>query len=166
MLRSLWHNRETTIRLKGQLDLTRKAYGGVEAVCRTQIYLIQQSIQFCYPVTSLVVQDARVCIGHNGVKESLTEVQSRYWIMKSQSLTRAIMHKCTNCKNYEGAPFDGPPPLPEFRIKDDPAFTYIGVDFAGPLSIHGITHSDKVLMCVFTCLVTWAVHLDIRQSVH
>ena len=63
------------------------------------------------PLTNLVVQDARVRIGHNRAKESLTEVQSRYWIMKGQSLTRAIVHKCTNCKNYEGAPFDGPPPL-------------------------------------------------------
>ena len=74
------------------------------------------------------------------------------------------MHRCTICKRYEGAPFDGPPPPPllEFRIKEDPAFTYTGVDFAGPLFVHGGTSSSsKVWICVYTCLVTRAIHLDL-----
>lgn len=104
---------------------------------------------------------------HDGVKETLTEVRSRYWIVKGHSLTRAILHKCTICKRFEGAPITGPPPppLPKFRVKDDPAFTYTGVDFAGPLLVHGAPKgSSKVWICVFTCLVTCAVHLDIVGS--
>ena len=67
-------------------------------------------------------------------------------VIKERSLTRAVVHRCTICKRYEGAPFDGlpPPPLPEFRIKEDPAFTYTGVDFAGLLFIHGGTSSSAV----------------------
>lgn len=60
-------------------------------------------------------------------------------------------------------PFTGPPPppLPKFRVKEDPAFTYTGVDFAGPVFVRSGASSSKVWICVFTCLVTRAIHLDI-----
>lgn len=53
--------------------------------------------------------------------------------------------------------------MPEFRIKEDPAFTYTGVDFAGPLFVRGRSSKGqgKVWICLFTCLVTRAIHLDI-----
>jgi len=112
-----------------------------------------------------VVRDAHLHVCHNGVKETLTEVRSRLWIVKAQSLTRAVMHRCKMCKKFEGAPFEDPPPppLPEFRIKEDPAFTYTGVGFAGPLFARsGYSNgSSKVWICVFTCLVTRATHPDI-----
>ena len=75
------------------------------------------------------------------------------------------MHRCTTCRRYDGAPFRGPPPppLPKFRVKDDPAFTHTGVDFAGPIFVRSEVSSNsvKIWICVFTCLVTCAVHLDI-----
>ncbi len=45
-------------------------------------------------------------------------------------------------------------------------FTYTGVDFAGPLLVRDVTPktSSKVWICVYTCLVTRAVHLDIVCS--
>ena len=61
-------------------------------------------------------------------------------------------------------PFQGPPPppLPNFRVREDPAFTYTGVDFAGPLSVRvsGTSTASKVWIYLFTCFVTRAVHLD------
>ena len=67
--------------------------------------------------------------------------------MRGRSLARSAVHGCTICKKYEGMSFTGPPPppLPEFRIKEDPAFTYTGVDFAGPVFIRdGTSISCKV----------------------
>ena len=115
--------------------------------------------------TGLVVRDPHIRVCHNGVKETLTEVQSRYWVIKGRSLTRSLVHRCTTSRRYEGALFCGPPPppLPEFRVKDDPAFRYTDVDFAGPIFVQsGVSsNSVKTWICVFTCLVTRAVHLDI-----
>ena len=115
--------------------------------------------------TSLVVKDARIRVCHNGVKEMLTEVHSRYWVVKCRSLTKALLHRCMTCRRYKGILFRGPPPppLPEFRVKDDPAFTYTGMDFASPLLVRNGVSGDsvKVWICVFTCLVTRAIHLDI-----
>ena len=104
-------------------------------------------------------------MSHNGVKETLTEVRQGYWIVRGRSLVRAIIHRCITCRKHEGAPFKSPPPppLPEFRIKEDPAFTYTGVDFAGPLFVRtgASSSSHKEWICLFTCLVIRAVHLDI-----
>ena len=79
--------------------------------------------------------------------------------VKGKSFARTIVHKCTVCKR---APLRGPPPptLPEFRVKDDPAFTYTEVDFAGPLFIQeSSSSSSKVWICLFSCLVTRAIDI-------
>ncbi len=49
------------------------------------------------------------------------------------------------------------------RVKEDPAFTYMGVDFAGPLFIRArsAVESNKTWICLFSCFVTRAIHLDI-----
>ena len=118
-----------------------------------------------HPFTALVVCYAHQRVSHNGVKETLMKIRQSYWVVRGQSLIGAIIHRCTTCKKYEGAPFDGPPPppLPEFRIKEDPAFTYMGVDFECPLFVRNgsSSGSSKVCICLFTCLVTRAIHLDI-----
>ena len=102
--------------------------------------------------TVLVVRDAHSRVFHNGVKETLTEVRSKFWIMLGQSMTRAVVNKCIPCKKLEGLPFKDPPPPPllEFRIKEDPAFTYVGVDFAGPLFV---ACSHALLLVQFTWIL-------------
>ena len=118
-----------------------------------------------HTLTALVVREAHERVHHNGVKETLTEIRRRFWIPKGRSLVRYLIHHCILCKKFEGASFKSPPPppLPVFRVKEDPAFSYTGVDFAGPLTIRadGETKSQKVWICLFTCFVTRAVHLDI-----
>ena len=77
---------------------------------------------------------------------------------------RQLLHRCVKCRRYEGSsyPVPPPPPLPAIRIKEAPAFTFTGVDFAGPLVITtGKKSSSKVWICLFTCLVVRAVHLDV-----
>ena len=69
------------------------------------------------------------------------------------------------CRKLEGLPFKSPkpPPLPECRVKEVPAFSFTGVDFAGPLLVRATltSPSTKVWISLFTCYVTRAVHLDV-----
>ena len=85
--------------------------------------------------------------------------------MKGRSLVRKLIHHCVICCRFEGLPFSSPPPppLPTCRVTEAPAFTFSGVDFAGPILVRvgGLSKSEKVWICLFTCLVTRAVHLDI-----
>ncbi len=116
--------------------------------------------------TALLVKRAHFRVCHNEVKETLTKVHSKYWVPKGRRLVQAHIHNCIVCKELEGAPYDSSiaPPLPPYRLKDDPPFTYSGVDFASPLLVKD-TGSGKVLVCLFTCLVTRAVHLDIAFNI-
>ena len=88
-----------------------------------------------------------------------------YWILRGRSFTKKIIHKCMLCRRFERLPFKAPlpPPLPECRVKEAPAFSYTAVDFAGPLMIRTSqsSQSSKVWMALFTCYVTRAVHLDV-----
>ena len=117
-----------------------------------------------HPLTSLIVKQAHERVCHNGVKEALAEMRARYWIPSGRSFTKKIIRKCVICRKFEGLPFKAPqpPPLPECRVKEAPAFSYTGVDFAGPLVIRisRSSQSNKVWMAVFTCYITRAVHLD------
>ena len=121
-----------------------------------------------HPLTSLIVRRAHERVFHNGIKETLTEVRSAYWIIKGRSLVRKLIHQCTICRfespHYQVPP---PPPLPEFRVSEQPPFTFTGVDFAGPLYIKypGSPESSKVWLCLFTCCVVRAVHLDLVPDI-
>jgi len=48
-------------------------------------------------------------------------------------------------------------------VNEAPPFTYTGVDYTGPLYVRaqGEGNSYKVWICLFTCCVTRAVHLEL-----
>ena len=58
------------------------------------------------------------------------------------------------------------PDLPSERVSEDPPFTHVGLDFAGPLHIvNGHANgSSKVYVCLFTCASTRAIHLELCKS--
>ena len=114
---------------------------------------------------TLIIVEAHKKVLRGGVRETLTETRSRFWIVRGRSLVRAILHRCVTCRKHEGRPYaiPPPPPLPLSRVHGTPPFTHTGVDFAGPLIIRTGGHStnQKVWICLFTCFVTRAVHLDL-----
>ena len=48
--------------------------------------------------TRLVVIDAHLCVLHNGVKETLTELRSEYWLVKGRQFVQRLIHACTVSK--------------------------------------------------------------------
>ena len=61
-----------------------------------------------------------------------------------------------------------PSALTASRVSDDPAFTYVGVDFAGPLYVKRTpynqeSHLTKMYLTLFTCASSRAVHLDLKS---
>ena len=117
-------------------------------------------------MTHLIVQHAHERVLHEGVKETLTQLRSKYWIVRGRSLVKQIIYRCTLCRRFEGAAYKGPPapPLPSYRVQESPPFTHTGVDFAGPMYVR-MSPSDKcttkVWVCLFTCCTTRGVHIDI-----
>jgi len=47
-------------------------------------------------------------------------------------------------------------------VKEAPAFTYIGLDYLGPLYVRSTSEKDrKVWICLVTCSITRAVHFEV-----
>ena len=115
--------------------------------------------------TMLVVRSCHESVMHDGVKETLTELRSKFWLVRGRQVVKKFLHGCVICRRHEGRPYRAPPPppMPEFRVKAAPAFTFTGLDYAGPLYVKGANKNaeEKVWICLYTCCVTRAVHLDL-----
>ena len=116
-----------------------------------------------HPFTFLVTRKAHEQVLHNGVKETLTEIRGRFWIVRGRSLAKKIVQQCRVCRRHEGKPYSvpQPPPLPVFRVEEASPFTFTGCDFAGPLYIKSENGQKKVWIRLFTCCVVRAVHLEL-----
>lgn len=117
-----------------------------------------------HELTDLIILDCHERVGHNGVKETLTEFRGRFWIARGRQKVRELLHQCRICRRHEGKTYSAPrpPALPEFRVTETQPFSCTGVDFAGPLFIRSSNeHSGKVYLVLFTCISTRAVHLEI-----
>ena len=116
-------------------------------------------------LTSLIVRNCHARVKHGGVKATLTELRSRYWIVKGRNLVRRILHKCVICRRFQNKPYCPPPapPLPSFRVRESRPFSFTGVNFAGPLYVWDKVSSTsrKTWVCLYTCCATRAVHLDL-----
>ena len=116
-------------------------------------------------VTTLIVMESHRRVMHCGVKATLTQIRARFWIVRGRQFVRKILHRCTTCRRLEGQPYRAPPapPLPEIRVKEATPFLYTAVDFAGSLYVKSLQQSAslKVWICLYTCCVTRAVHLDV-----
>jgi transposase InsO family protein len=105
-------------------------------------------------------------VKHNGIRETLTELRSNYWIQKGRQAVKVLLSRCVACKRLLGKPYgkQPTPPLPDFRVSDDPDFSKIGIDFAGPLYVKDMyrrVEMNKCYIAVFTCASTRAIHLEL-----
>lgn len=98
---------------------------------------------------------------------SLAAILSRfYWIISARRITRSITFRCVQC--YRSKPRPTQPfmaDLPSDRVTGVRPFLGVGTDFAGPFFIKTSSLRNakiqKCYLCVFVCLATKAVHLEI-----
>jgi len=100
---------------------------------------------------------------HAGVNSTVTTLRQQYWIPSARQVVRRLLRQCVPCRKVMGKPYMVPesPPLPQARIKEGRPFEVTGVDFTGALYVknHGI--ESKVYICLFTCGLSRAVHLEV-----
>lgn len=97
--------------------------------------------------TTLVIRDCHERVLHSGMRATLADMHSRYWVPKGRQCVKKVLSKCVTCKKQEGRAFSAPltAALPEFRVKQVPAFSKVGVDFAGPLYVKGACEKFTLL---------------------
>lgn len=116
--------------------------------------------------STLVVKHAHACVLHNGPKETINELRKRFWIPRTRLFVKKIIHKCSLCMLFEGKPFAYPPSpdLPQCRLSPEFPFTYVGIDYAGPVYVKNIYQQGdmfKSWIFLYTCASTRGVYLDL-----
>lgn len=125
-----------------------------------------------HPFVRLIIKDAHESVKHNGIRDTLTTLRERFWILRGREAVKQFIWKCVICRRYKGTPFKSQPSaeMPSERVSEDPPFTHVGLDFAGPLFIDDRTvndrenESNKVDVCLFTCASTQAVQLELTRG--
>lgn len=137
---------------------------------KSKIILREDSENFKYPivlpdkhpVVKMLIMDHHKKLKHAGVQTTLTGLREYYWITKGRRTIRNIINKCLVCKRHAVKGTEAKScPLPLDRVRDSRIFEITGLDFAGPLYLKG---KIKVWICIFTCAVYRAVHLELVSS--
>ena len=103
---------------------------------------------------------------HTGPGLLIALLRQNYWILSARNLVRKVVHSCNVCfKTNPKGNFPLMGNLPEFRVTQCKPFSKCGVDYAGPLFVtlsrrRGIK-SQKAYICLFVCLVTKALHIEL-----
>ena len=86
-----------------------------------------------HPFVELLIRHTHNQIKHSGVRDTLTTLRERFWILRGRETVKKIIRHCTVCRKCEGGPFKSQPTpdLPAIRVSDHPPFTHVGFDFAG-----------------------------------
>lgn len=117
-------------------------------------------------ITQLIVDHFHVTNLHTGPALLLPLLRQRYWILSARNLVRQRVHACNVCFRLNpkySAPQMGD--LPAFRVSEAKPFVKTSVDYGGPYYVTHIRHrgvkSHKAYICLFVCLTTKALHLEL-----
>ena len=115
-----------------------------------------------HPIVERLVLSTHGKLCHVGVQGLLSHLREKFWILKGRKSIRGILSKCVICRRHEARPVTASQPvLPEPRVRDAAVFETTGVDLAGPLFLRD---GHKVWVCLYTCAVYRAVHLELASS--
>ena len=120
-------------------------------------------------VTKLIIRSYH-CIGEHtkGTNHTLADLSEKYVIPQAREEIRVTEAECNYCIRKKAKPASQiMAPLPAVRLKEPlHAFIKISVDFAGPYySIQGRgRRRAKRYLCLFTCLLSRGVHLELAYS--
>ena len=117
-------------------------------------------------LTDLIIRHCHENNGHVGINHCLSILRQKYYIVKGYSNVKGVINDCVQCKRQKKQTCQQQmAPLPKERTDvDSPPFTSVGVDYFGPLMVKHGRGSAKRYGCIFTCLTTRAVHLEISHS--
>lgn len=113
--------------------------------------------------TTLVIKNAHAAQLHSGVNATLTALHQKYWIPSACQQIKSIIRMCVVCRKNSGKPYamPDPPPLVRSQVSHTDPFTVTSVDFAGALYVCTTEGERMVYLCLFTCAVSRAIHLEI-----
>ena len=95
-----------------------------------------------------------------------SSLRQKYWIIKGAAIVRKVLGQCFQCKRRNtpaGNQFMSE--LPKCRLTPNkPPFYFTGVDYFGPFFVKQARSHVKRWGCIFTCLTTRALHIEVAPT--
>ncbi|CAI6373963.1 unnamed protein product [Macrosiphum euphorbiae] len=119
-------------------------------------------------ITKLIFNYEHIRLMHAGPQALLAHVTLNYWPIRRRQIAAQIVRKCVTC--FRASPQFTPPlmaPLPSVRVTIARPFVNSGVDLCGPIFVRSGLRKvspTKSYICVFICMVTRAIHLELVSS--
>ncbi|XP_025202896.1 uncharacterized protein LOC112599977 [Melanaphis sacchari] len=120
-------------------------------------------------LTDLLIDNVHHQHKHPGAKTLQCIIQQQYWIIASRQVIKSRLRHCIAC--YRIRPRGVQPVmgnLPKFRLQQVKPFTAVGVDYAGPIVLKSSptrrTDSCHAYICLFVCMATKALHLELASD--
>ena len=121
----------------------------------------------CHFLTEIIIRDAHErAVGHCGVNATLNVLCQRFWILNPKVAVRRVISTCVTCKRVHPRmqyQIMADLPLARFQISEPP-FCHTGVDLFGPLTVKVKRSNVKLYGCLFTCVTTRAMHLELAYD--
>jgi len=126
----------------------------------------------CHPIiladhriVQLLIANAHKAALHGGIQLTLRILRQRYWIISARSQIKWYIRSCITYERHRAVTADQlMGELPEHRVTPSALFTYIGVDYAGPILLTlRVARGQKPMkhyIAIFVCFTTKAIHLE------
>lgn len=132
-------------------------------------YSFDQKHQIILPashrLTELILHGEHKRLMHCGAQNLLSSVRERFWPVAGRNACKKVIRGCVICFKVNPSHSDylmGN--LPNVRTNPISIFSNVGVDYAGPFLVKDrltrCAKQIKVYICLFICLSTKAVHLE------
>ena len=111
-------------------------------------------------LTRLIILDVHEALGYgSGIEHRLTQLRVRFWMVKGRRYVRAVVTSCPECRRRFSTKTAGQmmAPLPRPRLESMRAGPFLTKQGRGK-------KRAKRYLCLFTCLATRAVHLEMSYA--
>ncbi|GFX35845.1 integrase catalytic domain-containing protein [Trichonephila clavipes] len=117
-------------------------------------------------VVNLIISDYHLKLLHAGPQLLQAALREKFRIRSARDAVRRVVRICISCfRNRPKFAEQIMGDLPESRVCPSSVFQRTGIDFAGPFLIRSSkgrgSRNTKCYICVFVCLATKAVHLEV-----
>nr|XP_043067300.1 uncharacterized protein LOC122321439 [Drosophila bipectinata] len=120
-------------------------------------------------ITKLILEHEHWVNLHPGTSALFVITRQRYWIIGARNLIRKVTHNCIRCfRQRHHTTHQLMADLPSIRITQSLPFVNSGCDYAGPIILKDRkgrnAKKSKGYICLFVCLVTSALHLELATD--
>ena len=115
-------------------------------------------------LTELIILKCHLFVLHSGVKDTLNELRSNYWVTRERQTVKSVIRKCLKCIRQSSRPFDVLPaaPLPRFRVDIDFPYSHTGDNpYLGPFYVKNIYGSKTG---IYTNVILWFILVQDQGS--